>query len=950
MAKKKQEIQLMREIESQEEWEDIMGREGLWVVDVYQEWSGHCNAMVSNFRRIKNELGDDFLHFAMAKSDTIESLDKYRGSCEPCFLFFAGGVLVSYVHGANSPQVLRTLTEQLSQEHKVMEGNTERKEVKDPFVANRESADDAQRDDDDDDEDAGGRFQYNGELVMYGDDLTPADRFEEVEEGYTVAIIKPNAVAEGKVDEILAEMQARGIDVIAQEERQLTEEEAREFYVHLKDEDYFENLVSFMTSGPSHMLVLTKGQEDDSVIKDWRDMLGPPTVEDAKEKAPESLRAKYGQAGLMNALHGSDSKETAAREMAFFFPHMQIPTIQKKKKTVERTLALIRPDAFASNRDAILERIKEAGFQIALQKEVTLTKEQAEDFYKEHAGQHYYEELTARMSSGPLLALGLAREDAVQNWRGMLGPTNVEEAKAEAPDSLRAQFAVDDAPVNQLHGSDDPKTAQKEIQFFFPIEQTVAMITPDAIGTKDAIIDKIHQAGFRIAARKETVITREIAESIYEDQKDKEYFNDLVEQMISGPTVFMVLSGEGAVEGWRQEIGPTDPAQAKETAPDSLRAQFGTDLLNNAVHGCSSAEEAQQKIHMMFGDLEFNPDGTVKGEVAQKPEEQAEQEQQAEQQQQQAEQQQQEAAAEQPQAKQPAEGKAEEQEAQQAEQPAGAEGQTEEAGQSEEKPAEGEEAAEKTEGQVEEKLSETAADSAEKDQRPSTAEKDQRPSTAEKDESAGAAEKDEKAGTAEKDESAEKTEGEVEEKPTESSAGKEADKEAAGQAAQQKASEEQDSTQQDTTQQDTTQQDTTQQDSTQQDTTQQDSTQQDTTQQDTTQQDTTQQDTTQQDTTQQDTTQQDSTPSQDKKPEEATTQQAEGAKAEEPAAAEQPAQEAKTEESPKDNTPAAEESKDTKAEEQKDQTEGQKEEEGKGEQKEGTAEAKKEVDEEKKEA
>ncbi|XP_070186054.1 thioredoxin domain-containing protein 6-like isoform X16 [Littorina saxatilis] len=607
MARKKQEITLMREIESQEEWEDIMAKEGLWVVDVYQEWCGPCDAMVGNFRRIKNELGDELLHFAMGKADTIEALEKYRGNCEPCFLFFAGGVLVSYIHGANAPLILRTLTEQLAQEHKVLDGNAERKEVKDPFVTNRMQ--ESLADEEEEEEEEGGRkFQYRGELIIYDDELTPAEQYEEVEEGFTVALIKPNVVAEGKTDEILAEMKAKGIKVIAQEQRQLTEDEAREFYSHLKDEDFFEELVKFMSSGPSHVLVLTKGQADDSIIKEWRDMLGPPAVEDAKEQAPESLRARFGDAGLMNALHGSDSKETAARELAFFFPHMDAPKLHTKKKDVQRTLALIRPDAFASQKDEILQKIKDAGFEIALSKVVSLSREQAENFYKEHEGQPYFEDLVTRMSSGPMLALGLARDDAVTGWREMLGPPDLEEAKTNAPDSLRAQFALDENPLNQLHGSDSPETAKVEIDYFFPVEQTVAMIKPDAYGTKDAIIEKIHEAGFRIAAQKEDHITKEIAEAFYEDQKDKDYFNDLVEHMISGPTMFMVLSREDAVEGWRKVIGPTDPDEAKEQAPDSLRAQFGQDVLQNAVHGCSNKEDAQQKIKKIFGHLEFAAD------------------------------------------------------------------------------------------------------------------------------------------------------------------------------------------------------------------------------------------------------------------------------------------------------------------------------------------------------
>ncbi|ESO85411.1 hypothetical protein LOTGIDRAFT_107502 [Lottia gigantea] len=581
MSKKRQEVQLQQDIETQEEWEEMMAKEGLWVVDIYQEWCGPCAAMVSFFRRMKNELGDDLLHFATAKVDTIDALDKYKGKCEPTFLYFACGVLVAVVHGSQSPLVMRTVTEQLAQEHKVIDGNSQRKEVRTY----------CQTDD-----------LENGEL--------DESESESEEMGYTVAIIKPDAVRNGKVDEVLEQMKEKGIDVVAEEERQLTEEEAREFYSHLKDEDYFEELVQFMSSGPSHVLVLTKGAETDgSVLKEWREMIGPTSVEEAKEQAPDSLRAKYGSGKYMNALHGSSSPETAAREMAFFFPKLAVT----KKKGVERTLALIRPDAFRTKRDEILEKIRESGFKVALQKQMTLSREQAAEFYKEHEGQPYFEDLVTRMSSGPLLALGLAREDAVQGWRQKLGPKEVDKAKEEEPESLRAQFAVDDVEINQLHGSDSAESAKKELEYFFPMQQTVACIKPDSIGTKDAIIENIHEAGFRIAAQKETVITRDIAEEFYSEHKDKDYFNDLVNHMCSGPTMFMVLSKEDAVEGWRQAIGPTDPEKAKAELPESLRAIYGKDVLHNAVHGSSNEEHAKKAIEQVFGPLQFNSDGTVQG-------------------------------------------------------------------------------------------------------------------------------------------------------------------------------------------------------------------------------------------------------------------------------------------------------------------------------------------------
>ncbi|XP_033727926.1 thioredoxin domain-containing protein 3 homolog isoform X5 [Pecten maximus] len=604
MARRKQEIQLQQEIETQEEWEDIMSKEGLYVVDVYQEWCGPCTGLVANLKRLKNELGDDLLHFAIAKADTIDALEKYRGRCEPCFLFYAGGVLVAVIRGANSPMVMRTVTEQLQQEHKVIDGTAERKEIKDPYISMVDTMDDMDEDEEETEED-GKQMRFKGELVNFGDEN---DRSQEAKKEVTVAIIKPDAVQAGKVDEILAEIKTQGIEILKQEERVMTEEEATNMYTHLQEEEFFKDLITFMTSGPSHILVLTKGRTGENIINNFRDLLGPTSVEEAKEKQPESLRAKHGQETYMNALHGSSSEDQAMRELGFFFPDYVIPAAEGKPK-LQRTLALIRPDAFKLHKEEVIQMINEAGFKIALQKEMLLTKEMAEDFYKEHKGQEYFDELVTRMSSGPLMALGLAREDAVEGWRGMLGPKELDKAKEEAPDSLRAKFAVDDVMINQFHGSDSEDSAQKELEFFFPVQQTMAVIKPDALGTKDEIIEKVHEAGFKIAARKETTLSMEIAKEFYSDHKDKDYYNDLVEHMASGPTMFMVLSREDAVDGWRSLIGPTDPEKAKEDSPESLRALYGGDILKNAVHGSSNTERAKDHIQKIFGDLKFTCDG-----------------------------------------------------------------------------------------------------------------------------------------------------------------------------------------------------------------------------------------------------------------------------------------------------------------------------------------------------
>ncbi|XP_078702271.1 thioredoxin domain-containing protein 6-like isoform X14 [Branchiostoma floridae x Branchiostoma belcheri] len=592
MARKK-EVQLQEELRNQEQWDDFLSKKGLGMIDVYQAWAGPCTAVNGMLRRIKNELGDDLLRFASAEADNIEALERYRGKCQPTFLFMAGGELVHVIRGANAPLINKAIPELLKAEHSVLEDGSERKVITDPIFDQEDKETEAEEEEEKEEEEEAGP-----------------------QKEVTVAIIKPDAVQAGHVEDIIQRVKDAGFEILAQEERTLTEEEAREFYSHKADEEFFDELVAFMASGPSHVLVLSKGDEAGAeVIDEWRKIIGPFDSSVAKEEAPDSLRAQYGTDKSMNALHGSDSHEMATRELAFFFPNFQIPKAEAKpaQKRLQRTLALIRPDALKNHKDEILAKIQEAGFTVALQKEMQLTKDQATEFYKEHEGQDYFEQLIESMTCGPLLALGLAREDAVERWREMLGPKEVPAAQEEAPDSLRAQFAMEGVSVNPLHGSDSVENAEKEVQFFFPMQQTLAVVKPDAQEHKDAIIARIQEAGFNIAFQKETSLTEELAQQLYTEHEGKEFYGDLVEHMTSGPSLFMVLSVEDAVERFRSLMGPTDPEVAKEQCPDSLRAQFASDMLKNALHGSSNPDHAHEKIKAIFGDIEFNPDGTVKG-------------------------------------------------------------------------------------------------------------------------------------------------------------------------------------------------------------------------------------------------------------------------------------------------------------------------------------------------
>nr|XP_033801216.1 thioredoxin domain-containing protein 6 [Geotrypetes seraphini] len=585
MGSKKKEIALQITVGNQEHWEELLSSKGLIVVDVYQAWCGPCKTVISLFRKIKNELGDDLLHFAVAEADSVDSLENYRGKCEPTFLLYAGGELVAVIRGANAPLLHKTILDQLTAEKKVLDQGTKREVIKDDALFTEKE-------------------EENADIEVHAeeDELIPSGK------SCTVAIIKPDAVAHGKTDEIIMKIQEAGFEILANEERTMTESEAKDFYQHRAKEEKFEELIQFMSSGPCHILIISKFGEDD-VIPAWREFIGPTDVEIAKKEKPESLRAQYGTEILFNAVHGSDDKDQASRELAFFFPNFkqtEKPTEPSSNRNPERTLALIRPEILKENKDEVLQKIREAGFTVAMQKEVMLTEEQVQEFYSEHKDKDYYPALLQQMISGPVLALALVKDHAVEEWRKLLGPTNLAEAINEAPNSLRAEFSPKESEINQFHGSLSEEEAERELSFFFPVEYTLATIKPDALAEhQDTILETIQSAGFTIFKVKETYLNRGMAEEFYKEHRGKPFFDQLVNYMCQGPCLMMILSKENAVEEWRKLMGPTDPAEAQRSMPESLRSKFAKSILQNGLHGSSNKTHAMEKMHFIFGDIDL---------------------------------------------------------------------------------------------------------------------------------------------------------------------------------------------------------------------------------------------------------------------------------------------------------------------------------------------------------
>ncbi|KAG7257000.1 hypothetical protein CRUP_023318 [Coryphaenoides rupestris] len=418
-------------------------------------------------------------------------------------------------------------------------------------------------------------------------------------EGYTLAIIKPDAVAHGNTDDIIMTIQDAGLEILAHEERALSQLCILEYICEFQP--YFEELVQFMSSGPSHLLVLSRGEGPADVVAVWQDFMGPSDVEQAKRDKPQSLRARYGTQAPLNAVHGSEDSHQASREIALLFPDF------RWARAAERG---------GQEGQEILSQISEAGFMVALRRELTLTEEQMRHFYLHHADDDHFAALQLNMTSGPVLALVLARENAVKHWRDILGPADLTQAK-EDPDCLRAQFAVEGEALNQLHGSESTEEAQREIDFFFPVQRTLALIKPDAmLDHREEILEEIRSSGFSVSRMREEVLSREAAEELYQEQRGQPFFSQLLDTVCGGPCLVLELTKENAVEEWRALMGPADPAEARETAPGSLRARFSSDVLHNAVHGSSSAQHAEEHIRLLLpGDGDVRPETQRRGDA-----------------------------------------------------------------------------------------------------------------------------------------------------------------------------------------------------------------------------------------------------------------------------------------------------------------------------------------------
>ena len=138
------------------------------------------------------------------------------------------------------------------------------------------------------------------------------------------------------------------------------------------------------------------------------------------------------------------------------------------------------------------------------------------------------------------------------------------------------------------------------------LQQTLSIIKPDAVAQNQIgnIIEYFEREGLSVVAAKMVHLSQDQAKAFYAVHKERPFYMELVEFMLSGPVLVMVLEGENAITRNREIMGATDPSKA---APDTIRADFATSIERNAVHGSDSPDAAKTEISFFFKANEIFP-------------------------------------------------------------------------------------------------------------------------------------------------------------------------------------------------------------------------------------------------------------------------------------------------------------------------------------------------------
>ena len=268
----------------------------------------------------------------------------------------------------------------------------------------------------------------------------------------SVAVVLPAALA--RAGEAVAVLESSDFHVLSRRRVALTPEQAGLLLgagksVHLASEA----ALKAAQAGEAEALLVEKP----ACVRELRLLAGPqPSI--GKASYPTSLHATFGTDDDNLGVACAHTEKSAAKLIAQLFAD---PLHN------EKTLCVIKPGTADLHAQSIIDEITGAGFTVLAETKRQLTRDEVEAFYGEHKGKGFFDGLCSYMCSGPVVALALAKPNAIRCWRMFMGPTNTFTAKRDKPACLRAKYGVD-GTRNATHGSDSPAAAARELRFYFP--------------------------------------------------------------------------------------------------------------------------------------------------------------------------------------------------------------------------------------------------------------------------------------------------------------------------------------------------------------------------------------------------------------------------------------------------------------------------------------------------
>lgn len=266
----------------------------------------------------------------------------------------------------------------------------------------------------------------------------------------------------------------------------------------------------------------------------------------------------------------------------------------------------------------ILKDITDHGLTIVKKNLITLSLAQSEYIFNHFQG-NYRQQVIDQMSNNMSMALLIQGENVIQRLNELAGDFDPHVARKVDIENhgneilewtWRTRWGRSRVN-NVVYISPDKYNVMREEKTIFPPkfkwERTYAMIKPDItkINKEDEIISRIESLGFIIVAQKKETLTREKAMEFYKEHEGKPFFETLVTFMTSGPVVALALEKLDCIREWRIAAGPTNTFRAREVAPGSLRAIYGSDGTQNAVHGSDCIESANRELTFWFPEPLF---------------------------------------------------------------------------------------------------------------------------------------------------------------------------------------------------------------------------------------------------------------------------------------------------------------------------------------------------------